>query len=369
MSKRILILSDINSAHTQKWCVALAQNGFNIGVFSLTFPNNKWYEGYENISVFCPIRFKKEIFHSSAITKLKYLKTVPTLKKVIREFAPDIVHAHYATSYGLIGAVAGFHPYLISAWGSDLMDFPYKNGINFRLLKHILKKADRILATSKILADHVEKFTSKEVDIIPFGVDLKKFAPNETKSIFSKNDMVIGVVKSMEEIYAIDTVIKTFFQLNNKYPNSNLKLLLAGSGSRDEEYKQLVNKLHIKSKTVFTGRILYEDVVNYYNMIDIFVNVSYNESFGVSVLEASACELPVVVSKIGGLIEVVEENKTGLFVEAGSISSLCDALEKLIYDTELRSKMGKAGREFVSKNYDWKKSVLEMESIYRTFLK
>jgi glycosyltransferase involved in cell wall biosynthesis len=369
MNNRILILSDVNSSHTQKWCIALSLSGHNIGIFSLTSSKDAWHEKYQNIKIFYGASFSDNLFYSSSINKLKYLTTLSQLKGIIREFNPSILHAHYATSYGLLGALTGFHPFLISAWGTDIMEFPYKSWFHRWIIKYNFKKCDQILATSNVLANHAKKFTRKKIKNIPFGVELQKFVQKKVESIFSKNDVVIGVVKSMEEIYGIDLVIKAFEILTNKYPNLNLKLLLVGSGSRAEEYKQLVKKLNIESKTIFTGRISHDQLANYYNMIDIFVNFSHNESFGVSVLEASSCELAVVVSKVGGLMEVVEENKTGLFVEAGNINSLCNALERLIHSVELRNKMGKAGREFVKKNYDWSISVREMKNVYNTFLK
>jgi glycosyltransferase involved in cell wall biosynthesis len=366
MHKRLLILSDINSAHTQKWCIDLAKTGFSVGIFTLSFPVSTWYESFKNISVFCPIHFEEDTFRLSAISKLKYLKAVTPLRKVIRDFTPDIVHAHYASSYGLIGALTGFRPYLISAWGSDLMDFPDKSFLKARLLKYIFKKADRIFATSKTLATHAEKFSSKKIDIIPFGVDSEKFKPVKVESIFNTDSTVIGTVKSMEQIYGIDVLIKSFAKLNLKNPHLNLRLLLVGSGSKEAEYMHLVEDLNICDQTLFAGRIGHSELVKYYNMIDIFVNVSRNESFGVSVLEASACGLPVVVSRVGGLTEVVEENKTGFYVEPDNINELTLILEKMITDHTLRIQLGNAGREFVKSNYEWKDSLAAMENVYLT---
>jgi glycosyltransferase involved in cell wall biosynthesis len=362
--KRILILSDINSAHTQKWCVALAKAGLSIGVFTLSFPKVNWYESFENISVFCPVRFEEQTFRSSAITKLKYLNAVPALKKIINEFAPDAVHAHYATSYGLIGALAGFHPYIISAWGSDLMDFPENSFLKSQLIKYIFKKTDKILVTSKVLSTHAEKFSSKKIDIIPFGVDTNKFKPMEVQSVFKNDCIVIGTVKSMEQIYGIDILIRAFAQLNRKFPTLNLRLLLVGSGSRENEYKELVSNLNIKKQTFFAGRIQHNDLVSYYNMMDIFVNISRNESFGVSVLEASACEKPVVVTSVGGLPEVAEDMVTGLLVPPSDTEAVVRAMEKLVNDKNLRLTLGVNGRKKVMQEYEFSKCLAKQIEIY-----
>ena len=101
-------------------------------------------------------------------------------------------------------------------------------------------------------------------------------------------------------------------------------------------------------------------------MLDIYVAVSIKESFGVAVLEASACSKPVVVSNVGGLPEIVEDGITGFIVEKENPEVLAEALEKLILDIDLRIQMGKNGRNKVINEYNWKDSVAAMISIYES---
>jgi len=89
------------------------------------------------------------------------------------------------------------------------------------------------------------------------------------------------------------------------------------------------------------------------------------ESFGVAVIEASATGIPVVVSDVGGLPEVVERDGTGLVVEARNEVQIADALERLVLDPDLRFRMGAAGRDRVQRLYEWKANVDQMLSIYR----
>jgi glycosyltransferase involved in cell wall biosynthesis len=124
--------------------------------------------------------------------------------------------------------------------------------------------------------------------------------------------------------------------------------------------------MHLDEKTFFAGRIQHNELVTYYNMIDIFVNVSRNESFGVSVLEASACGKPVVVSNAGGLTEVVKDQVTGFTVTPENVKETSDAIEKLILDKNLRDVFGKNGRNFVIENYNWNSNVEEMIEVYKT---
>lgn len=102
--------------------------------------------------------------------------------------------------------------------------------------------------------------------------------------------------------------------------------------------------------------------------IAVFPSINDSESFGVSVLEASACEVPIVASRIGGLPEVVQDGITGILVPPKDEAALAEAIEKLVLNAELRSKLGKAGRRFVQQNYELTSSVAKMTKQYREIL-
>jgi len=101
-------------------------------------------------------------------------------------------------------------------------------------------------------------------------------------------------------------------------------------------------------------------------MLDIYAapSTEESESFGVAILEASACEKPVIVSDVGGLPEVVIENQTGFFVKPSNPEMLAEKMEILISDLELRKKMGAAGRKFVSEKYNWNDNLNQIISAY-----
>ena len=96
---------------------------------------------------------------------------------ILKTFKPQLLHANYATSYGLLGAMTGFHPFVLSVWGSDVFTFPKKSFAHKMLFKYNLNKADKILSTSRFMSQEISKYTSKKIEITPFGVDLEKFYP------------------------------------------------------------------------------------------------------------------------------------------------------------------------------------------------
>lgn len=174
------------------------------------------------------------------------------------------------------------------------MDFPNISFLHKAVIKYNLSKVDKILFTSKVMAIETNKYADKEVVVTPFGIDLDKFKPLEVNSLFDKNYIVIGTVKTLEEKYGIEYLIKAFAIVKNKYKNFPLKLLIVADGSLSENLKKLVHDLNIEDETVFTGKIAHELVPVYDNML----SVSNSESFGVAIIEVSACDKPVAVSEV-----------------------------------------------------------------------
>ena len=195
---------------------------------------------------------------------------------------------------------------------------------------------------------------------------MKQFKPARVESLYDDEDIVIGTIKTLEEKYGIFYLVKAFKIINDKYPMKPLKLLIVGGGSLSEELKNLVENLGIKDKVIFTGKVPFLSTPRYQNMLSISVCVSINdgESFGVSVLEASSCAKPVIVSDVGGLPEVVENGKTGIVVPPKDELATAFAIERLILNEQLQVDMGRNGRKRVEKLYNWHENVLTMINIY-----
>ncbi|MDQ1244500.1 MAG: L-malate glycosyltransferase [Campylobacterota bacterium] len=365
---KLLLLSDPNSPHTIKWAKSLAKNHIEIVIFGFGDLHVSDYDGVANIKI-------KTLNQSitrmeGSFAKLKYLKALPTIKKIINDFQPDIVHAHYASSYGLLGALSGFHPFVLSVWGSDVFSFPHKSFLHKAMLKFNLEKADKILSTSNVMAKETKLYTNKNVVVTPFGIDMEQFKPIEAKSLFAKEDIVVGTVKTLEDKYGIEYLIKAFKILSDKYPNLPLKLLIVGGGSLENSLKNLIKELSLEEKTIFTGKVPFVDVPKYHNMLSVSVSVSVSESesFGVAVIEASACEKPVIVSNVGGLPEVVENRVSGFVVPPRDPQKTADAIEKLVLDKNLQEEIGKNGRDRVKKLYNWEDNVRQMIKIYEELM-
>lgn len=356
--KTICYLADASNPHTIKWCNYFKNKGYNIHVISLNEGDIK------GVTVHNFSFNVKELKNERAFKKIKYITAIGKIKKLIKEIQPDILHAHYASSYGLIGSLLNYHPYVISVWGTDIYDFPNGGIIQRKIIKYNLKKADYIFSTSKDMARETSKYTNKKIHITPFGVDMEFFKPKENLK-FRNNGFTIGTIKTLEKKYGIDYLIKGFKILKDENPNKNLNLKIGGSGSQLENLKKLVNELNLEDSVEFLGRIPLDEVSNIFNTFDIAVFPSLRESFGVAAVEAQACGIPVIVSNVGGHPEVIIDGKTGIIIESENSRQISDAILKLLNDKNLRESMSMKGRNFIKENYDINLNFYDIENIYK----
>lgn len=366
---KVLILADAGSTHTTKWVNSLISRGVEIILYSLSEFNQNDYTDSPLLKIYATnITSSKNIHERGIFKKFIYVKALPRLKKIIKKHRPDILHAHYASSYGTLGALSGMHPFILSMWGSDVYLFPRKNKLFKSIIKYNLKKADLVLSTSKMMALETSKYTDKKIEITPFGVDTNLFSPSE--NINNDNDqIVIGTIKKLDYIYGIDLLIKAFAKLLNINSNLKMKLVIAGVGNEMDNLKKLAKAESVSDFVEFPGRISQKKVAEYLNVFDVYVALSRSESFGVAIVESMSCGTPVVVSDAGGLPEVVEDNVSGFVVPTENIDKAVDAIQKLIDDKSLREKFSKNGRVKVEENYDWEKNVDLMYTHYETLLK
>lgn len=363
---KVLLLSDTYSEHTEKWALGLANKGIKVGLFSFNKASYEWYD-HPNITLY--FEPEQKINAESTLTKLSYFKYVTVLKKIIKHFEPDILHAHYATSYGIVGALTGFHPFILSVWGSDVYDFPRRSKVHRRLFQYNLKKADLLLSTSQVMKDEVLKYTKKEVFVTPFGVDTAVFKPGPVEGK-EKDKIYIGTIKPVEDKYGISHIIQAARILIVEKGIKNLQFLLIGPSNEAEKYQAQIDEAELTYFISLTGRVPFNEITRYHNLLDIFLNVSIDdsESFGVAAVEAMACEKPVIISDVGGLMEVAGHGTYAKVVPRANAHVIADAIQELIDHPNEAHQMGVSARNHVLRNYDWNQNLELMIGHYNSLL-
>jgi len=356
---KIALLAGLSTIHTLRWANSFAERGHEVHVITC-HPDTS-----NKVS-------RKVLVHPLPFpTPGGYYLNGPNLKILLHKIHPDVLNAHYASGYGTLARLCGFHPYVLSVWGSDVYDFPYKSPVHLKLLRKNLLAADTICSTSNAMAEQVRAVYPEvqDIRITPFGVDTETFSPKP--ELKDPGLVTIGTVKKLEPKYGIDTLLQAFAYVKGHYDtldpeiSRRLRLIIVGGGSEERKLKGLADSLGISEQCHWIGKIGHEEVPGYLNQFDIFAALSRldSESFGVAVIEASACGLPVVVSDAGGLPEVVREAETGFVVPRENPEEAGKAMIRLIDDPDLRRMMGEKGRQHVMREYEWDHCVGSLEDV------
>lgn len=298
---------------------------------------------------------------TSKRNKLSYLRSMRALRQLYRQFNPDIVHAHYATSYGLLGKLLFHKKYFISVWGSDVYDFPRKSVLHKLIFSRIVSSAQQLFSTSHDMAKELSKYTSKSICVIPFGINVNLFQPEPKKN--TSETKIIGTVKSLEKVYGIDRLIRAAAELKSEFPN--LECHIYGEGSQKQELITLSRELGIENMVQFKGYVNNEKLPEVLRGFDVFCVLSRQESFGVAAVEAQACGIPVVATKVGGLPEIVVDGETGFTVEEEQ-SEIVKKISELLANDQLANEMGRNARRSVLEKYDWEMNLKTLKEFYRS---
>jgi len=306
--------------------------------------------------------------NESDVRKIDYLLHGKELRRLVQSINPDIIHAHYVSSYGSMCSLAGITPFWLSIWGSDIYEFPGKGFPHKLLVKNTLKKAHMLLSTSKAMAREIGKYTDRKIEITPFGVDMKLFTP-EKRTRINDGKFVVGTVKALEKKYGIDDLLRASAIVLEKRKDIPLEVRIAGTGTMKSELKYLSNHLDLAKRVHWLGQIPQAKAAVEWANMDVAIVASESESFGVSAVEAEASGLPVIISDIPGLMEATAPGKTSLVVKRKFPEQIAEKIIWL-YDNPIEAKkIGIRGREFVEKKYEFNHCFEIVEKLYIEDLK
>jgi|LGOV01.1.fsa_nt_gb glycosyltransferase involved in cell wall biosynthesis len=320
-----------------------------------------------------------EVDHKNVIiynSKLRYsLSPVSTLKKVIKEEDIDILYCHLLRSqvFGLVLKKL-FFPKIRLVFHEHGEIFRKKpQFILFLKLHH--KTVDLFIAVSEATKQRLIEdaaIPEEKIKVLYNFVDLKKFNPGglekdnrdeQRVKLGIENDcFVVGFAGRLSDVKGCDILIKSVPYIDIP----NFKLFIAGDGTRRSMLGELVEDLNLTSKIIFLGYV--KDIVEFYTAMDCLVVPSRSESFGLSVVEAQACGVPVIASDILSLNEIIIDGKTGLLFEPCNKQDLAEKIMLIYTDNTLRENMVKSALMSVQK-YSLATYLTNSEGIYRGLVK
>lgn len=251
----------------------------------------------------------------------------------------DIVHCHglfwpeisywalrYSRATNLITFLtAGFKIY---KRGGAIFRFLFRKEIN-----NIHGK----IAISRRAQAAIEPYLPGEYRIIPSGIDLTKFRPGLSSLPEKKNNTVL-FLNRLDKRKGLDILIRAMPLVRKKIPD--VKLIVVGKGPMDSQCRRIVQQLGIDEVVEFVGKVSHEQLPRYYCSADVYCSAALGgEAQGIVLLEAMACGVPVVASKIPGYDETVRDNIDGILFPAGNINALADSIVKVLTDESFRNRL------------------------------
>jgi len=246
--------------------------------------------------------------------------------------------------------------------------------------KRVLKRADRIIVATeaeKAQLQWLYKGDLRKMIVIPPGVDTSHFYPIEQDEArqyigVAPSQRMVLFVGRIEPLKGVDTLIRAMACLEFQEAAHPVYLAIIGGepdAGPDEmtaemaRLQKLCDDLSMGQTVIFLGKRAQDTLRYYYWAADVLVMPSFYESFGMVALEAMACGTPVIASQVGGLAFLVEDGKTGFHVPDGDPSILCDKLNILLGDHDLRRRMGAQAARHAQK-YDWKRIAAQIRRVY-----
>ncbi len=285
----------------------------------------------------------------------------------LKRIRPDIVHSHSPD----LGFILSIHcklyrvPIINTYHGISFND----EGYFFvkRKLEEFLVKCsnfDKIIIKDKSSLDDFRKLKIRNVNYLPNAIDLDLFQQKRHK----KNRKTIFLFAGrIEKEKGLDYLIHAVNKLRKK--EKGFEVLLVGKGLDKKYFQELVTSLKLNNYIKFLGEKNRDEVIDYYFDSDVFISPSLHESFPVTVLEAWAAKLPVIVSNVGGVSTICKDKENAIIITPKEPENIVEAMIAMIKDPGLRKKLGENGRKLVEKNYRWDKIAKEIESIYEEIIK
>lgn len=348
----------------------LAERGHNVHFISSVLPTrvtelNERVHFHEVEMMSYPL-FEHQPYDLALATKMA---TVARAEKL------DLLHVHYAIPHSISAILAResikekrYVPVITTLHGTDITlvgaDRSY-----LPITRYGLQQSDGVTAVSRFLKKAtIETFDFDEVEVIPNFICPQHYvrtpdaplrgelAPNgETLLVHVSNFRPVKRPADCVEILA-----------KAREQGENVRLVMVGDGPELSAVKHLAKTLGVLDDTIFVGKK--SNIADYLGVSDIFLLPSELESFGLAALEAQACELPVIATRIGGIPEVVAEGETGFLSDVGDVTKMAADTIRLVKDAEMRLAFGQRGRELAVERYSTEKIIPQYIAFYESVL-
>lgn len=304
-------------------------------------------------------------------------KYVFSLRKVIQEIKPDIIHAGPIQNCAFLVALSGFRRLLTMSWGYDLVMDAESSWWMKRITYFVLSNSAFFTSDANVTREKAIAFGMNpgHTVVFPWGIDLEHFHPKtdrRRKTVDGKTRSAVrgqrskGITlfcsRTWESIYGVDVLARAFVKVASENPNVNLILL--GGGSQGMNIRQILMNGGAMDRVHFGGQVGQRDLPRWYHMADIYISPSHVDGSSVTLMEALASGLPCLVSNIAGNKEWIEDGVNGWLFRDGEVDDLAEKILFAIKNRKSFKKIGEAARKTAQQKADWKKNFGKLLEAY-----
>lgn len=353
--RRILFFADASHVHTRRWVQAMAERGFEC-IVATRLPGE--VPGAAEVVALRP--------GSDAIG---WFAALPAVRALARRLAPQWIHGHYVTSYGLWAAACrGIAPVVMTAWGSDILVTPRERGWRGRFMHALvgwsLRRADLVTADARDVIEAIRAYgIAAPCHELLWGVDTQRFCPPASVRSDEAEAFEIVSLRQWEANYNIDVLLRAVAQLRREPSRLRVGLTLLGGGREEASLRRLAAELGLDDAVRFVGRVDDAGMVAALQRADVSVSVPSSDATSVAMLESMSCALAVVASDLPANRAWIDAAQ---LVPAGDVNALAAALRALRDDPPRRRALGQRNRRAVLERASRRDHMDRMAALYES---
>ena len=285
------------------------------------------------------------------------------IRRLLRRVEPDLVHAHWMPGFAFLAAAAGARPLIAMAWGSDVFRASLRQELVNRFA---VRRADLVMTDSSALISRLEELgaPTDQTFLVNWGVDLERFSPPgggrpQVRAALGLDDgPAVLSPRSLMPVYNIPTIIAAFHKVSSEVADA--QLLLKHMGRSDDA---AARELGAPERVHLVGHVPYEQMADWYRAADVCVSIASSDSSPRSVWEAMACGVPVVVSDLPWVSELIEPELHALVVPIDE-DAVATAIRRVLTEPELASRLSREGRALVERDRDRRREMDRLATAY-----
>lgn len=346
----------------QKLAIRLISEGFEVGVFTLdTDARNIELRQVPEISVYTASAV--DLTDVVGLQSTFSLAAIRKFGNVLRDFRPDIVHAHnrffYATALASLYTLRANYKLITTLHLGDIGRVTGLGGGVAKIYEQtvsrfVLSRSDCVICVSEASESIAKSLGAKHTVVVRNGVDVDEFSPNRMDK---KSLLYIGRFVRNNGIQSLTAALP---RILDAHPDAEVHLV--GSGPLEREVEETIRSAGISDAVTVYDYV--EDISEMYDLASVFCRPSHSEGLPLTMLEAMAAGVPPVVTGIAGVPEVISDHETGILLEPGKPDEIARAVSELFDNPELRESLAKSAREYVMKNLSWEQRTDKVIDVY-----